>query len=203
LPDFIYFCCYLNPIIMKINGRLIFFTVILVALAAACKYFFGPDLGWSGFSPVIAIALFSGMIIRQKDQSFLLPLLALLVSDAVIQVLYARGLFPYAGFYQGQWINYLVLLTATLVGWVMKGRKYSRLLTGAVAAPTLFFLVSNFLVWSGAQVTYTRDFSGLMNCYEAGLPFYRNSLVATLVFLPLILGSYNYLTRKKAVLTLA
>ena len=42
-----------------------------------------------------------------------------------------------------------------------------------------------------------------MTCYEAGLPFYRNSLVATLVFLPVILFLYNYLTKKKAVLTLA
>ena len=45
---------------MKSNGRLIIFTLVLVALATACKYFFGPDLDWSGFSPVIAIALFAG-----------------------------------------------------------------------------------------------------------------------------------------------
>ncbi len=57
---------------MKNNGRLILFTLILVVLATACKYFFGPDLDWSGFSPVIAIALFSGFIIKQKDMSFLL-----------------------------------------------------------------------------------------------------------------------------------
>ena len=73
---------------MKINGRLILFTLLLVVLATACKFFFGPDLAWSGFSPVIAIALFSGMIMKQKDMSFLLPLLALLLSDAVIQLLY-------------------------------------------------------------------------------------------------------------------
>src|ERR1043165_3733223 len=100
---------------MKINGRLIFFTIILVALATACKYFFGPDLDWSGFSPVIAIALFSGFIIKQRDMSFLLPLLALFISDAVIQFLYVQDLFPYAGFYNHQWKNYLILLVATLI----------------------------------------------------------------------------------------
>jgi len=107
---------------MKINGRLIVFTLILVALATACKYFFGPDLNWSGFSPVIAIALFSGFIMKQRDLSFLLPLLALFISDAVIQFLYSQGLFPYAGFYSGQWINYLILLVATLMGLALKGR---------------------------------------------------------------------------------
>lgn len=188
---------------MKINGRLIIFTLILVALATACKYFFGPDLNWSGFSPVIAIALFSGMIIKQKNLSFMLPLLALFISDAVIQLLYNQNLFPYAGFYSGQWENYLVLLAATLIGWGLKGRSYPRLFAGALAAPTVFFLVSNFMVWTGSHVTYTKDFSGLMNCYEAGLPFYRNSLIATLLFLPVILFVYNYITRRRTALTLA
>lgn len=188
---------------MKINGRLILFTIILIALATACKFFFGPDLAWSGFSPVIAIALFAGMIIKQKNMSFMLPLLALLLSDVAIQILYTQNLFPYAGFYSGQWINYLILMGAVLIGWGLKGKKYSTLFAGALAAPSIFFLVSNFLVWTGAHVTYTKDFSGLMTSYAAGLPFYRNSLIATMVFLPVILFSYNYITRQKTVLTLA
>ena len=188
---------------MKTNGTLILFTVILVALATACKYFFGPDLSWSGFSPVIAIALFSGMIIKKKNSSFLLPLIALLISDGLIQFFYNQNLFPYSGFYSGQWINYLILLSATLIGWVLKGRKYSSLFAGALAAPTVFFLASNLLVWTGSQITYTKDLNGLMNCYAAGLPFFRNSLIATMVFLPVILFAYNFLARSKAELKLA
>jgi hypothetical protein len=189
---------------MKSNGRLIIFTLVLVALATACKFFFGPDLNWSGFSPVIAIALFAGFIIKQKDRSFLLPLLALFISDAVIQFLYTQDLFPYAGFYNGQWKNYLVLMAATLIGWALKGRNYPSLLAGTIAAPTVFFLVSNFMVWTAStEVVYAKSISGLIVCYEAGLPFYRNSLIATLLFLPVILFVYNYLTKKKAVFTLA
>jgi hypothetical protein len=189
---------------MKSNGRLILFTAILVVLATACKFFFGPELAWSGFSPVIAIALFSGFIIKQKDMSFMLPLLALFISDAVIQLLYSQDMFPYAGFYNGQWKNYLILMTATLIGWALKGRNYSSLMTGAIAAPTVFFLMSNFGVWmSATEVTYTKDFSGLMTCYTAGLPFYKNALIATLVFLPGILFLYNYMAGKKTQLTLA
>ncbi len=189
---------------MKSYGRLIVFTLVLIALATACKYFFGPDLDMSGFSPVIAIALFSGFIIKQKDFSFLLPLLALFVSDAVIQFLYTQELFPYAGFYSGQWKNYLILMSATLIGWLLKGRNYSSLAIGAVAAPTVFFLLSNFGVWmSATEVTYTKNFSGLLTCYAAGLPFYKNALIATVVFLPVILLSYNYMTARRTQLTLA
>lgn len=189
---------------MKINGRLVLFTFILVALATACKYFFGPDLNWSGFSPVIAIALFAGFIFKQKDYSFLLPLLALFISDAVIQFLYSQDLFPYAGFYAGQWKNYLLLLSVTFIGWMLKGRRYSSLLAGGIAAPTVYFLISNFMVWQVAsEVVYPKGINGLLLCYEAALPFYRNSLIATVLFLPLILLAYNYLIKKKAQLVLA
>lgn len=189
---------------MKINPSLIVFTLLLVVLATACKYFFGPQLEYSGFSPVIAIAIFSGFMIKQRNMSFLLPLLALFISDLIIQVLYSQDLFPYAGFYSGQWKNYLILMTATLIGWLLKGRNFPSLIAGALAAPTVYFLLSNFGVWlSTGEAVYSRDFNGLMTCYAAGLPFYKNALIATLIFLPGIVWLYNFLTKKKAALTLA
>ncbi len=189
---------------MKFNGRILVFTMVLVALATACKFFFGPDLDWSGFSPVIAIALFAGFIIKHKDMSFMMPLLALFISDAIIHLLYKTGNFEYAGFYGGQWKNYLLILSATLLGWVFKGKSYTGLVAGGIIAPTVYFLASNFMVWQAStEAVYAKSFNGLMTCYEAGLPFYRNSLAAMLVFLPLILLSYNYVTGKKAVLTTA
>ena len=198
---------------MKNNGRLLVFTLLLVVLATTCKFFFGPDLDWSGFSPIFAIALFAGLVINNKskeagrysrDISFLVPLLALFISDVVIHILYTQNLFDYAGLYDGQVRNYLILLTATLIGWALKGRSIGSLLVGAIAAPTLFFLLSNFGVWLAAgEVVYARNFSGLMACYTAALPFYKNALVSTLVFLPGILLSYNYLVKNKAAITLA
>ncbi|NOT52714.1 MAG: hypothetical protein HOP10_15730 [Chitinophagaceae bacterium] len=189
---------------MKINGRLLFFALILVVLQTACKLLFASKPEWSGFSPFIAIALFSGFIIKERNISFLLPLLALFVSDVIIQALYVNGEFAFAGFYTGQWKNYLLLLLLTLIGWLLKGRNYTTLGIGAVAAPTVYFLVSNFMVWQAAsEQWYSRDFNGLMICYDAGLPFYRNSIIATFVFLPVILFLYNYLAKRKTELTLA
>ena len=189
---------------MNNNGRLIVFTLMLVLIATVCKFFFGPDLDWSGFSPIFAIALFAGFIVRQKDNSFLLPLLALFISDVIIQLMYKQGLFPYAGFYDGQLRNYAILLMATWIGWALKGKNVRSLLVGAVAAPTVFFLLSNFSVWlSVNEVIYSRDFNGLMASYAAGLPFYKNALISTLVFLPAILLGYNYITKSKLSITVA
>lgn len=188
---------------MKISRRLIVFTLILIVLQTACKLAFAPMEGWSGFSPFIAIALFSGFIIKERNMSFLLPLLALFISDVIIQVLYINNQFDFSGFYSGQWKNYLLLLACTLIGWAMKGRSYPALVISGIAAPTLYFLVSNFLVWQGTtEAVYAKSFNGLMTCYEAALPFYRNSLIATVLFLPAILLGYNYFIKGKASLKL-
>jgi hypothetical protein len=187
---------------MNNNGRLIVFTLILVAVATVCKFYLGPDLDWSGFSPIFAIALFAGFIIRQKGNSFLLPLLALFISDVIIHILYKQGLFSYAGFYDGQLRNYAILLMATWIGWALKGKNIGSLLVGAVAAPTIFFLLSNFSVWlSVSEAVYPRNFNGLMSSYIAGLPFYKNALISTLIFVPAILLSYNYIAKSKVSVT--
>lgn len=189
---------------MQNKTRTIFFILLLLILTASCKYFFGSNRTWSGFSPVIATALFSGFIINRKDQSFVLPLLTLLISDTIIQLLYSANLFPYAGFYKGQWINYLLILTATLVGWRVKGENKHSLIIGAILAPTIFFLLSNLRVWLNAtEAVYPKSFNGLLSCYVVGLPYYKNALIATFVFLPVILFAYNYLTRDRLKLALS
>lgn len=189
---------------MNSRINLLIFSLLLVAVTSACKYFFGPVLSLSGFSPVIAIALFSGMVIRKKEWLFIFPLVSLFVSDAIIHVLYQQGLFEYAGFYAGQWKNYLLLLSCTLLGWGLRGTNHRNMIIGSLASPTVFFLLSNLLVWiQSSETFYAKSISGLLTCYAAGLPFYKNSLLATLVFLPLVLVSFNYLTRRKAAFTLA
>jgi hypothetical protein len=182
---------------MKLNKRLLWFTAVLVVLTTLSKLLFAPRIEWSGFSPVMAIALFSGMIVSDKSKSFLYPLVALILSDSIIQVLYLSKLFPFAGFYNSQMLNYALLLGAVLIGWALKGKNYLRIFSGALAAPTLFFLMSNSIVWM-TQGGYIRPMNagGLLLCLEDGLPFYKNSITGTFVFLPVLMFMYNYLTAK-------
>ncbi|MBK6991066.1 MAG: hypothetical protein IPH34_04250 [Chitinophagaceae bacterium] len=56
---------------------------------------------------------------------------------------------------------------------------------------------------AATEVVYAKSFTGWLTCLEAGLPFYRNSLIATMVFLPVILFAFNYMTKKKVEITLA
>lgn len=188
---------------MKLNTRLVLFTLILIAATTICKYFFGPNLSWSGFSPVIAIGLFSGMLINNKSKSFFLPLIAVFASDMIIEILFSFGLFPYSGFYTFQIFNYSLLLAVTLLGWLLKGKNYRSIAVSGVIAPTVFFLISNCGAWLiDTGNVYSNDLSGLMISYKAGLPFYRNALASTLIFLPAILISYNYIVKRTTAMKL-
>jgi len=182
--------------------NLFLFTILLIAVATLCKFFFAPKLEWSGFSPVIAIALFSGMIVKDRKSSFLLPLIALFASDVLIEIFYRVEWFPFAGFYKHQWVNYTLLLLVTLIGWALKGKNMVSLFAGAVIAPTVFFLLSNFSSWMFMDL-YPKTTAGLLQSYTAGLPFYKHALSATIVFLPLISFAYNYLTKNKTAVELA
>lgn len=55
-----------------------------------------------------------------------------------------------------------------------------RVAAGALAAPTSFFLISNFEVWKASSM-YAHTLSGLGACYAAAVPFYRNDLVSTAI----------------------
>ena len=49
---------------------------------------------------------------------------------------------------------------------------------GVLTSATSFFLLSNFALWAGAHM-YARTVQGLVDCYLAAVPFYRNDLVST------------------------
>ena len=103
-----------NNLLMKSQSRILLFTLLIVVLATVSKLLFAPKIEWSGFSPIMAIALFSGMIVKDKRKSFLYPLIALFLSDVLIQLFYAMGLFPFEGLYSYQWMNYSLILLITL-----------------------------------------------------------------------------------------
>src|SRR5262252_1383629 len=73
-----------------------------------------------GFAPQIAMALFAGSVIRDKRFSFLVPLVSMLISDVLYQVLYNQGFTQIKGFYQGQWVNYTLFTSITVIGFFIR-----------------------------------------------------------------------------------
>lgn len=155
-----------------------------------------------GFAPQWAMAVFAGAVVKDKKWAFLLPLLSMLVSDTVYQVLYANGVSQIWGFYGGQWLNYLLFGSLTVFGFMIAKRlSVVNVLAASLAAPSAFFLLSNFTVWIGGG-GYHRPLTGagLLQCYADGVPFYQMSLLATPVFAAVLFGAY-FLVNQKAVQT--
>ena len=65
-------------------------------------------------------------------------------------------------------------------------------LVGALGGATIFFILTNFGVWTTGSYGYT--FNGLFVCYSLALPFYGYNLISTFVFSSIIESIYKLKT---------
>ena len=188
---------------MKIDKSIVLSFVLLVIMASLYRVMPNRPLG---FAPQIAMALFSGSIIKDKKYAFLMPLFSMLLSDILYEVLFYFKAAPYGGFYSGQVTNYILFIAVTVIGFAVNKSKWQHILAGSIAGVAFYFLTSNFAQWAGNGpgingVPYTNDFDGLMACMAAGLPFLKGSFYATIMFSGIFFGGYylfgKYLEKNK------
>ena len=173
-----------------------FLLVFILLIVAAALYRIIPGRPW-GFAPHVAMALFGGAVIKDKKWAFALPVFSLFLSDLLYHLLYANGLTGIPGFYEGQWVNYLLFLGITCLGFFIKRITVGNIISYSFLAPTIFFLISNFAVWmGGGGWQRPKTFEGLMMAYADGIPFFQGSLLGTLVFGAIFFSAY-YMLRKK------
>ncbi|MCO5240964.1 MAG: hypothetical protein M9904_13020 [Chitinophagaceae bacterium] len=173
---------------MKMGKNIVYILGALIVVAALYRVVPGRPYG---FAPQIAMALFAGALVKNKATAFILPLLSMFLADALFQLLYVAGISPLWGFYEGQFTNYLLFTLLTVFGFLIKKINIRQVAAASVAAPTVYFLLSNFMVWiSGGGYQRPKTFEGLMMAYNDGLPFYWNSIAGTLFFSGLFFGGY-------------
>ena len=177
---------------MKIDKSIIGSFILLIVIASFYRVMPGRPLG---FAPQIAMALFSGSIIKDKKFSFLMPLFSMLLSDIIYELLFYFKVSPYGGFYDGQLINYILFMAITVIGFGINKSKWFSILTGSVAGVLFYFFASNIAVWIGGGLglnglPYPKTLAGLSACLGAGLPFLRGSFYAALFFSGILFGGY-------------
>ncbi|CAN5452586.1 hypothetical protein BH10BAC6_BH10BAC6_16270 [soil metagenome] len=156
---------------------------------------------WPNFTPVAAMALFGGAMFTTKRAAFVVPLLAMAVSDLALGALYGMD---YA-FHSTQFVVYLCMAATVGLGMLFKGSKaWQTTILGGTVASVMFFLGTNTAVWAGGTM-YTRDVAGLITCYAAGLAFYDgtnfflNSLASTWLFTGLLMASMAIVQKRTLV----
>jgi hypothetical protein len=188
---------------MKINKTIVWSLFLLVLVSALYRVIPGRPYG---FAPQWAMAVFAGAVIKDKKWAFLVPVLSMFLSDLAYQVCYNAGLTPIQGFYEGQWQNYLLFGLLASTGMMIRKLKVRSIFIASLVAPTIYFILSNLILWAGWSGTRglgrPKTWQGLMLCYNDAIPFYRTSILATLVFSTILFGTY-YLIQRNSVKTLA
>lgn len=172
---------------MKQSTSLLLIAAVMVLAAALSRVAFYP----LNFSPVIAMALFGGAVIRDKKLAFALPLLAMFLSDVLFEVTnVAVGFWGW-----GQLIGYAILGLITIFGFGLKRINVLTVAGFSIASSFIFFFLSNTSVWLFDTTTYARNFIGWESCLAAGIPFLKNALAADLVYSAVLFGGYVLLEK--------
>ncbi|MCX6205364.1 MAG: hypothetical protein NTZ19_03830 [Bacteroidetes bacterium] len=177
---------------MKLNKNVLLSIGLMVLITSVYRIM--PNRPY-GFAPQIALALFGGaFFVKNKKWAFSLPLISLFISDLLYQVLFNYGYTDIQGFYSGQWVNYLLIGSLTVFGFLISDAKISKVILASIAAPTTYFLISNGLVWFGNGGYHrSRSMAGLLQTLVDGIPFYQNSIMGTIVFGAILFGGYSLL----------
>ena len=151
------------------------FTFALIGLAALSRLLPHPP----NFVPITALALFGGVYLDKKH-TFIVPIAAMLISDYFI------------GFWSGMVWVYASFVAIGFIGlWLRDHRGIATTVASTLAGSVLFFVVTNFGVWLSSQVTYPPTVTGLIECYVAAIPFFRNTLLGDAVYVGAMFGLYE------------
>ncbi|MEM8908063.1 MAG: DUF6580 family putative transport protein, partial [Bacteroidota bacterium] len=171
--------------------------VLLILLAAMSRLVPHPP----NFTPIGGMALFGAAYFSKKHWAFLIPMLALFISDLVINNFVYPVLYPeyYSGFTlftQGwYWYYGAFMLISLLGGYLLQTVRPTNLLVASLLASSLFFLITNFGTWTSGLL-YPLNLTGLLACYTAGLPFFLNTLLGDLFYVFVLFGTFAWMQNR-------
>lgn len=151
------------------------FIVVLTVIAFAAVLRLMPH--WPNFTPIAAMALFAGTYLEKKPLAFVIPIAAMFVSDLLI------------GLHANMPAVYLGFAITVLIGMAIRRRvTISSVVLASIGSSVIFFLITNFSAWL-ASPFYPQTPVGLIECYIAGLAFFRDTTYGFSFFLNDVLGT--------------
>jgi hypothetical protein len=146
-------------------------------------------------SPSYAVEIFAGARLRAWH-AFALALGIRGLCDLLIYLFPFPGQEGTARFYLSflPWV-YLSVVLNVVLGRLVRNTETSWKIGGVTLLAALqFFVITNFGTWIGSEI-YPKNATGLLECYLAALPWFRNQFISYLVFVPVLFGAYAALVR--------
>lgn len=165
--------------------------LIIAAIATRFLFLVDGESALPNFSAVGAVAIFGACYFRGNFR-FIVPLSVLWLSDLILNnVIYSRyyAHFQIAG---DPWVYSGFVLAGIIAYFLMKKSSWPKLLMTSIVTGVIFYLVSNFGVWMSASV-YSKDLGGLLQCYAAGIPFFRNTILGNVFYSFVLFGIYEWI----------
>lgn len=170
------------------------FVAALVALSVIVRLAVDGGMLPYNFAAVGAAAMFAGFMLRSRAWALAVPVLAMLVSNALIGgyslgvmvLVYAALVLPV---FLGRWIVRRESKGVALAAWLGGG---------SVVSALAFYILTNGAVWAFTP-WYETTLSGLIRCYVAALPFFKWTLASNLLFTGLFFGAWALVSQASRV----
>ena len=140
----------------------------------------------SNFTPILAVGVFAGFYFRNFILSSFIVISAMFIGDLVI------------GFHSTMIFTYSSLILAVAIGLLIKKFNFKEILYSGLSSSVVFFAVTNFGSWLTLEM-YEKNFSGLLQSYFMGIPFFHNTLISTLIYLIILKLLLEFSIKKKLV----
>lgn len=153
------------------------FVISAIIIAAVTRLL--PHL--PNFTPVAAMALLGGATLNDKRLAFITPIIAMLVSDLLLELVFGYG------FHNTMLFVYASIGLITFLGTYLQNKiKFSSLAIASLASSLIFFLVTNFGIWTVATQGETLSY-----IYALGVPFFHYSVIGDLFYTAILFGVYQ------------
>ena len=150
---------------MKINTNIFIPLIFLILLIISRMLSDIPN-----FTPTISLIIFAGFYMQNRISAALVVLFSQLISDFFI------------GFYDSMIFVYMALIFIVYLSpIIIRKLNVVSVVAASTLSPSIFFIVSNFGVWFLMDL-FPSNFDGLLSCYIAGIPFFKYSLISTILF---------------------
>lgn len=157
----------------------------LIFLTTLCRLLTN-QMAIYNFTAIGAGALFAGVVLKDKKYAYIVPLAALILSDVFFQLF-----TDIPGFYGGEMLFvYGGFVLITFMGTRIRKPKAGNIFLASIASGLVFYLMSNLGTFLFRDM-YPHTLSGLLACYWAAVPFYKNELFGSF-FLNTIMGNVFY-----------
>ena len=159
------------------------FLVLAGMILAAAAFRLMPHP--PNFAPIGAMAIFGGACFASRRAAFVVPLAAMFLSDLAIGLLSGNlslGLHRLLPVVYGSFA-----LMVCLGFWLRTRRTVAPIAGATLAGSVLFFVLTNLGVWAFGAL-YPKTWDGLVACYVAAIPFFRNTLLGDAVYATVLFG---------------